>query len=1582
MKYHPHALAHFLLPVLFFAFSPWVIAQVSTKHIPDRAHASHTANANAILAAPVSYAAGFGDASLSVAGDFNGDGAADIAVVDPCADSNCGLGYASMSVLLNAGNGTFRAPVTYATGTFEPMAIAVGDFNGDGVPDLAVASQCGSSLTCGTGAVTLFLGNGDGSFQAPVTYSSGPGSSYFVATADFNGDGKLDLAVANQTGSNSNVMILLGNGDGTFQAPASYSTAATSAVFMAVGDFNNDGAPDLAVVNGTTQDSVSILLGNGDGTFQSAVLMSSGGAFPKSVAVADLNGDGIPDLAVANGCATDTNLACSSDGAVAVLLGNGDGTFQAPVSYDSAGNQANFVAVGDFNGDGVPDLAVANLASSAGGSSAGVLSLLLGNGDGTFQSAVTYASGGNYALAASVADFNGDGQPDVAVVNACNSGLICTGGTVGVLLNSSPTPFLYANAISLTSSVNPANLNQSVVLTAAVSPDFNAGTPTGAVTFYNGAEALSSVPLSGGQASLTTSFPSPGPQALTAIYSGDSNYAGGSSPAISQVVGSPVTLSSSANPSTYGQSVTLTATVTSTLGRPTGTVQFLDGATSLGTFSLSNGSASVSTSSLSAGIHSITASYSGTAKYPAGSAVLTQAVGQAATVALAANPNPATTNQSVSLTATVTGQYGGTPTGAVAFMQGSPATTWATAPLIGGQATVTNAFNKAGTYPVTAVYLGSPGYQTNSSTILNETVNTSPDVRTTTALSTSGSPSTINQPVTFTAVVTPTSGSIPNGETVTFYDGGNAIGTGATAADTAVFTTSSLAVGSHAITATYAGDGTYESSTSHPVTQVVQLESSTTTLSSSLNPATYGQSITFTVTVAPLSGTGTPTGKVTLSNGSNTIASVTLSNGTGTYTTSTLAAGTLPMSASYGGDSTFGASSASLTQTINVASTTTVLSSSPNPASINQTVTFTATVTGQYGGTLGGTVTVMQGSTVLGSAAPVRGKATVTSAFAAAGTYSVTASYSGDSNDAPSTSSAITQTIGEVSTTTTLVSSGTPSYIGQNVTFTATVAPTSGAIPNGETVTFYDGSVSLGSGSTANGIATFATSSLAVGTHSITATYAGDAIYQTSTSKVVKQVVNLNTSNTSLVSSQNPAGYGQSVTLTATVTAGSGTLTPTGKVNFKNGTTVLSSVTLVNGVAAYTSATLAAGSLSLTASYAGDSNFAASSASLTQVVNLAVTTTALSASPNPSSLNQSVTLTATVTAQYGGTLTGTVAFMQGSKTLGSSALSKGKATFSQTFTSAGTDALTAVYSGDANNQASTSPVWDQTVTNAVTTTTLATSANPADVGQTVTFTATVTSAFGTIPNGDLVTFYDGSSVIGTGNTEGGVAALAISTLASGTHSITATYAGDSSFESSTSKAISETIKTNPTTTVITSNLNPASYGAPVTFTATVTSAGPTPTGTVTFKNGGTPLGTASLNAQGATTFTTVTLGAGSYSITASYSGDSASAASTSAAFNETITLAATTTQLIASVNPVAAGSSVTFTALVRCATAEPTGTVTFSAGSTVLGTASIASGSAKLSTSALPMGSSMVTATYAGSANLAGSSGSVVEIVN
>jgi DNA-binding beta-propeller fold protein YncE len=290
----------------------------------------------------------------------------------------------------------------YATGVL-PWAVVTADFNRDGKLDLAVANEAGT--------VSILLGNGDGTFQTQKTFSAGT-QPVAVTAADFIGNGKLDLAVANSL--DNTVSILLGNGDGTFQPQTTFGTGAFPDSVVA-GDFNGDGKLDLAVAN-YSDSTVSILLGNGDGTFQPQITFPTGGV-PYSVVAGDFNGDGILDLAVANG----------GGGTVAILLGNGDGTFQAPSTISDPGQPYQIVTA-DFNGDGKLDLAVTNADSAL-----DTVAILLGNGDGTFQSPVAYATG-KLPEGISTADLNGDGNLDLAVTNQGDN-------TVSVLLGNGDGTF-------------------------------------------------------------------------------------------------------------------------------------------------------------------------------------------------------------------------------------------------------------------------------------------------------------------------------------------------------------------------------------------------------------------------------------------------------------------------------------------------------------------------------------------------------------------------------------------------------------------------------------------------------------------------------------------------------------------------------------------------------------------------------------------------------------------------------------------------------------------------------------------------------------------------------------------------------------------------------------------------------------------------------------------------------------------------------------------------------------------------------------------------------------------------------------
>jgi hypothetical protein len=325
-------------------------------------------------------------------GDFNHDGHPDLAA---CTSS---WPRDSVSVLLGRGDGTFGPEANFPSGAY-PRQVSIGDFNGDGNPDLVTNNS--------TFGVSVLLGKGDGTFGPKTDFPTGL-QPMSIAVGDFNGDGKQDLATANAQNVNA-VSVLLGNGDGTF-APKTDFAVGASPNMVAVGDFNQDGKQDLVTAN-VHSSSVSVLLGNGDGSFAPKTDFTAG-SFARAVAIGDFNRDGKQDLVTGN------------TGSVSVLLGQGDGTFAPKVDVATV-SVVESVAVADFDGNGKQDLITTDWYNHT-------VSVLPGGGDGTFAAPVSFAAG-TVPVAVAVGDFNGDGKPDVV---AASTGVEGSPGNLTVLLNT------------------------------------------------------------------------------------------------------------------------------------------------------------------------------------------------------------------------------------------------------------------------------------------------------------------------------------------------------------------------------------------------------------------------------------------------------------------------------------------------------------------------------------------------------------------------------------------------------------------------------------------------------------------------------------------------------------------------------------------------------------------------------------------------------------------------------------------------------------------------------------------------------------------------------------------------------------------------------------------------------------------------------------------------------------------------------------------------------------------------------------------------------------------------------------------
>ncbi len=469
---------------------------------------------------------------------------------------------------------------------------------------------------------------------------------------------------------------------------------------------------------------------------------------------------------------------------------------------------------------------------------------------------------------------------------------------------------------------------------------------------------------------------------------------------------------------------------------------------------------------------------------------------------LSSSLNPSRQGQNVTFTAAVTSPLSSSLTGAVTFKDGS--TILGTSPLTNGTASFSTAALGTATHLITASYNGNDTFAASTSSSLPQEVGSNP---TTISVTSSLHPSHAGDLVTFTARLSHAGHASPTG-TVTFTDEGVLLGSGPVAKDVAMFSTASLAVGSHLIQASYSGDKSFSGSESLVITQLVRDSSTATTLQSSSNPANYGDSITFLISVSSHSGI-VPSGAVVLKDGSSHLGTGALIGGQLELVVAGLQGGVHQLTATYEGNNIFPPSTSPvLSQRVNALPSTTHLSSSPNPSDFGHPVTFEAHVSSE-GGTPTGTVTFKSDNAVLGSAELHGGIASFVTTALRAGTHRVVAVFSGDGNFAESTSRAITQTVnpGLVVPNVVVTSDVNPSLLGETVVFTARVTSKEGGVPSGS-ITISEGERIYGSSALTNGVGHVSVSSLGSGLHLINATYGGDATHKGATSPTYEQIVN------------------------------------------------------------------------------------------------------------------------------------------------------------------------------------------------------------------------------------------------------------------------------------------------------------------------------------------------------------------------------------------------------------------------------------------------------------------------------------------
>ena len=1395
-----------------------VLADLNGDSLPDISVVQSGVGSVAILRgtgagvflAATTYPGGGSNPVAIAAADFNNDGNTDLAVVHKAENS--------LVILTNSGTGTFPSATPVSTNNnsgalgLGPVALAVGDLNGDGKPDIVTANN-------GSGTVSVFV-NTSGSFPANpntiVPLTSGASGPSAVALVDLDGNAILDIVTANQ--STNNISYIPGTGGATFAAPASNygpGGAGQANNALAAGDFNGDGVTDVVTANswvpgieaflGIGTSSTSLTLSPSPSVYGQSVAMTAT-MTPSTATGTVIFFDGSSQIGspvtLANGTAVlnyatlaqgshnifalysgDPGYAASASSPQPHTVNQGSTTHTLTSNLNSArfGQQVTLTAtVSPTTGSVAPTGSVQFV---DGGVNLGSPVALNGSGVATFTT--TEFTVGDHALQARYA---GDSN-----YNGSNSN-----GLTETIIKATTTT-------TLTSSANQSGFTRPVTLTATVSPS-PAG---GSVVFSDGATPLATVNLSAGSAAFTTSAFALGAHNITAAYSGDASDLASTSAALTQTVAGAGGIIFSSNfengplvsSDTNWASNTFGLVVPDPLNASNHVLEFTDthGAGDLFSVPLP---AAASTYYLSFDYLYPDAPYGGAfigvdfpdehwlggdcgGCFPAFSPAMDSGVNHF-------QPNQWNHVQiqfpqfnAVSNFALKIEQFTGAAPNAL-FDNIVISTSGFTAPAL----TLTPS-------PLSGMASHTPY----SATLASGGV------------------------APYTCAVT--SGTLPPPlalDPVTCVLSGSPSSTGAFGF--AVSVTDSE-IPAQTISLAYSA--------------TVAAQTTTTTIDSSPNPSALGQAVQFTATVSSVSASGT----VTFIDGSTIIGTAPLSSGTATFSTNALTGGTHLITASYDGDSNnAGSASLALSQAVNRAVTTTSLLSSLNPSPVGAPITLTAAVL-PVAAT--GTIQFLDGSTPLGSpVALVSGVASFNTSSLSVGAHTLTASYSGDSSYAPGVSSNLSAPLNFFAAAPgTILDSA-----GHGTGFTSRLPGTGGSLAANDpnlTLNTVAGTVSLRStGSDLNGqgnlgAASFVgipLSSVGIGASTDFAVsaafknvqysqaydqfglFAGSASTSTfrvgglATPSLIAYTVQTNgTGDSNLQQSSTFAPTaGDNVIFTLSRTAG------TWAFAINNLTHPAKSGSVGVTQPAY----LAGNSSLIVGIYATNPGNAASKTETISAFSIATpfqnvlatpTTTTLGTSANPGFQGLPLTLTATITPS---SATGTVNFSDGSTSIGSGTLANGVATFTTSSLALGAHSLTAAYAGDTTNASSTSSVLSQSIIQANTTTRLTSSANPATPSTQVLFTANVTPSNAT----GSVTFKDGTTSLGNAALNNGVASFG-AFLTTGTHSVTATYNGDATHSPSISPALGQNVSY-PSPVILTSSLPPgqagSSYG-PVTLAA-------------------------------------------------------------------------------------------------------------------------------------------------------------------